>query len=101
MGTSNADALVEMIHHWCEATDICRTYVRIVLLDFAKAFELINHDKLLVKRKANDVPPHILRWMGSFLLDRTQEVKIGKTVSSVGNGSVPQGTVSGPRHFIM
>ena len=28
--------------------------------------------------KANDVPPHILRWMG------TQQVKIGKTVSSVG-----------------
>ena len=70
-------------------------YVRIVLLDFAKAFDLINHDKLLVKLKANDVPPHILRWMGSFLLDRTQEVKIGKTVSSVGNpnGGVPQGTV--------
>ena len=77
--------------------------MRIVLLDFAKAFDLINHGKLLVKLKANDVPPHILRWMGSFLLDRTQQVKIGKTVSSVGNpnGGVPQGTVSGPRHFIM
>ena len=45
----------------------------------------------------------ILRWMGSFLLDRTQQVKIGKTVSSVGNpnGGVPQGTVSGPINFIM
>ena len=38
--------------------------MRIVLLDFAKAFDLINHEKLLVKLKANDVPPHILRWMG-------------------------------------
>ena len=47
--------------------DLCE----IVLLDFAKAFDLINHEKLLVKLKANDVPPHILRWMGSFLLDRT------------------------------
>ena len=102
-GTSTTDALVEMIHHWCEATDRCGTYVRIVLLDFAKAFDLINHEKLLVKLKANDVPPHILRWMGSFLLDRTQQVKIGKTVSSVGNpnGGVPQGTVSGPRNVIM
>ena len=73
--------------------------MRIVLLDFAKAFDLINHEKLLVKLKANDVPPHILRWMGSFLLDRTQQVKIGKTVSSVGNpnGGVPQG----PRNVIM
>ena len=77
--------------------------MRIVLLDFAKPFDLINHEKLLVKLKANDVPPRILRWMGSFLLDRTQQVKIGKTVSSVGNpsGGVPQGTVSGPRSFIM
>ena len=102
---STTDALVEMIHHWCEATDRCRTYVRIVLLDFAKAFDLINHEKLLVKLQANDVPPHniILRWMGSFLLNRTQKVKIWKTVPSVGypKGGVPQGTVSGPRNFIM
>ncbi len=41
--------------------------------------------------------------MGSFLLDRTQQVKLGKTVSSVGNpnGGVPKGTVSGNRHVIM
>ena len=49
------------------------------------------------------MPPHILRWMGSLLLNRTQQVKIGKTVPSVGypKGGVPQGTVSGSRHFIM
>ena len=49
------------------------------------------------------MPPHILRWMGSVLLNRTQQVKIGKTVSSVGypKGGVPQGTVSGPRNFTM
>ena len=77
--------------------------MRIILLDCAKAFDLINHEKLLVKPKANGVPPHILRWMGSSLLHRTQQVKIGKTVSSVGNpnGGVPQGTVSGPRNVIM
>ncbi len=41
--------------------------------------------------------------MGSFLLDRTHQVKIGKTVSFVGNpnGGVPRGTVSGPRNSIM
>ena len=41
--------------------------------------------------------------MGSVLLNRTQQVKIGKTVSSDGypKGGVPQGTVSDPRHFIM
>ena len=40
--------------------------------------------------------------MGSFLRDRTQQLKICKTVSSVGNpnGGVPQGTLSSPRTFI-
>ena len=65
----------------------------IVLLDFAKAFDVINHEKLLVKLQANDVPPHIIRWMASFLLNRTHHVEIGKHVSSVGypKGGVPQG----------
>ena len=103
VGTSTTNALVEMIHHWCEATDRCGTYVRIVLLDFAKAFYLINLEKITCKTQSNDVPPHILRWVGSCIIDRTQQVKIDKTVSSVGNpnGDVPQGTVSGPGSFTM
>ena len=52
MGTSTTNALVEMIHHWCEATDRCGTYVRIVLLDFAKAFYLINHEKITCKTQS-------------------------------------------------
>ena len=77
--------------------------VRVIFLDFAKAFDLIIHEMLLKKLKDNDIPPHILRWMASFLLDRTQRVKIGKYLSNVGkpNGDVPQGTVSGPRDFIL
>ena len=61
VGTSTTDALVEMIHHWCEATDRCGTYARIVLLDFAKAFDLINHEKLLVKLNANDVTIYVYK----------------------------------------
>ncbi len=52
MDTSTTDALVEMIHHWCEATDRCGTYVRIVLLDFAKAFYLINLEKITCKTQS-------------------------------------------------
>ena len=102
-GTCTTDALVEMFHQWYEATDACNTYVRIIALYFSKAFDLINHEILLAKLEANGVPPHVLRWMASFLLDRTQRVEIGKHTSSIGkpNGGVPQGTVSGPRYFIM
>ena len=43
-GASTTDALVEMIHRWSEATDELDHYVRVALLDFSKAFDLINHN---------------------------------------------------------
>ena len=55
-GASTTDALVEMIHRWSEATDKLDHYVRVALLDFSQAFELINHNILLVQLK-----PHIGR----------------------------------------
>ena len=100
---STTDALIEMVHNCYKTTDALGTYVRVIFLDFAKDFDLINHEMLLKKLKDNDIPPHILRWMASFLLDRTQRVKIGKYLSNVGkpNGGVPQATVSGHRDFIL
>ena len=49
--TSTTDALVEMTHKWYEASDTRNTYVRIVLLDFSKEFDLINHYILLENYK--------------------------------------------------
>ena len=42
-GTLTTDALVEMTHKWYEAIDVLNNYVRVVLLDFSKAFDLLNH----------------------------------------------------------
>ena len=102
-GTSTTDALVELTHMWYEATDNLKTYVRVVMLDFSKAFDLINHHLLIEKLKVNGIPPHVLRWMATFLLDRSQRVKIGNVYSDSGspNGGVPQGTLSGPKCFLM
>ena len=102
-GTSTTDALVEMTHKWHEATDVLNNYVRVVLLDFSKAFDLINHHILLDKLITNGVPAHIVRWLAAFLLDRHEQVKIGNIYSRTGspNGGVPQGTLSGPKYFLL
>ena len=71
-GASTTDALVEMIHRWSEATDKQDHYVRVALLDFSKAFDLINHNTLLMKLKQYDLPPHIRRWIATLQLDRTK-----------------------------
>ena len=49
-------------------------YVRVAMLDFSKAFDLINHLMLLDKLRFNGIPPHIVRWIGAFLLDSSQQV---------------------------
>jgi len=102
-GTSTTDALVEILHKWYEATDQQGTYIRILLLDYSKAFDLINHKILIGKLVSMDIPPHIVRWMAAFLMNRTQRVKVGDALSQPGcpNGGVPQGTLSGPKDFLV
>ena len=100
-GTCTTDALVEILHKWYEATDKMGTFVRVLLLDYSKAFDLINHEMLIDKLVKMNMPPHLVRWIAAFLLDREQRVRIGNVVSGPGypNGGVPQGTLSGPKNF--
>ena len=102
-GTSTTYILVELVHMWYKATDKCNSYVRVVMLDFNKAFDLINHHVLLDKLQPYGLPAHILRWVATFLLDRAQRVKIGNKFSHSGHpkGGVPQGTLSGPKCFLV
>ena len=92
-----------MTYKWYEATDILNNYVQVVLLDFSKAFDLINHHVLLEKLRLFGISPNIVRWLVAFLLDRTQKVRIGNEYSHTGspNGGVPQGTIRGPKCFFV
>ena len=73
------------------------------MLDFSKAFDLINHHILLEKLTNSDLPRHIVRWIGDFLLDRSQKVMIGSNCSRSGspNGGMTQGTLSVLNVFLL
>ena len=102
-GTCTTDALVEMLHKWYESTDVTGNFVRMLFLEYSKAFDLINHDIMLNKMTGMEVPAHLVRWMAAILLDREQRANIWDAVSKSGypNGGVPQGTLSRPKHFLV
>ena len=70
-------------------------------MDFAKAFDNVNHLLLSSKLKAIDLNPYICNWYLSFLKDRKQRLVFCNTVCSwhsVNKGTT-QGSVSGPFLF--
>ena len=55
--------------------------VRTVFIDFAKAFDHVDHNILVTKLMAFGLSDVIIRWMCSFLNDRRQCVKVGDVFS--------------------
>ena len=95
-------ALITMLHHVLQRLERKNTYVRILLIDFSKAFYHIDHNILLDKLKTNGVPQICVDWQKAFLTRRTQRVKLADTTSDWTEmaGGVPQGTLSGPENFL-
>jgi len=58
------------------------SYVRCLLIDFMKAFDVVRHDVLRVKLAQLKLPPFILQWIISSLNGRAQQVKYASFVSS-------------------
>ena len=101
--SSTTHALLSFVHHLLYETDTSKTAERVFLLDFSKAFDLIDHNILLYKLYEMKVPATITNWIRSFLFERKQRVKIANCVSNwqTLNGGVPQGTVLGPILFLV
>jgi hypothetical protein len=50
-----------MIHKWNAATDGTGASVRVILFDFKKAFDLMEHHLLLSKIKTYDLPQWVFK----------------------------------------
>ena len=101
-GSSTTHALLSVLQPIYQALDDGRHYARILLIDFSKAFDHIDHKIVLQKLSTNGVDSTVVNWFHGFLTERKQRVKIGQFQSDwkVVTGGVPQGTLSGPQLFL-
>ena len=75
----------------------------LLLIDFSKAFDMVDHDILLSKLVHYGIRGNAYNWLKSYLCDRKQYVWINGKKSKVKDllYGVPQGSILGPLLFII
>jgi hypothetical protein len=99
---SNDTQLLSFIQELSE-TDNKYIQTGLIIMDFAKAFDIVPHRRLLFKLNYYGISGLTLHWISAFLTNRTQTVVIdGKSSSTVPvTSGVPQVTVLGHVFFLV
>jgi hypothetical protein len=96
---STTDALIAIIDDWTLELDKPGTLcIDVTLLDFSKAFDLVNHETLEYKMSQLNVTPWLQELLMNFLSYRSQSVKHQDALSKYlpQHVGTPQGTILGP-----
>lgn len=98
---SRVTNLVNCLDDWSKSFDLGFN-TDVIYLDYAKCFDSVSHPKFLYKLSKLGITRNAFKWIENFLLNRTQNVKVGDTLSDVKQvcSGVPQGTVLGPIFYI-
>ena len=75
-GSSTTEALISKTHAWYSATNGNWGSVRVILFDFKKAFDLIDHRILVRKLGTYNISNAVISWVTDFLTSRKQRVKL-------------------------
>ena len=99
---STVSNLLESLNDWTLALNNSKG-VAIAYIDYAKAFDVVIHNKLLLKLSAYGITGDLIEWIRSFLSGRTQCTRVNESCSEYASivSGVIQGSVLGPLLFLL
>ena len=99
---SSCAQLMECLHDWYENLYNNQS-THVIYTDIQKAFDSVNHIKLITILKSYGINETLQHWIENFLSDRQQMVAIEDVLSSpcpISSG-IPQGSIIGPLLFLI